>query len=362
LKSPADTGNRFERKPWLGWLVVLAGCLLIGELSLRVLAPEPLRFAKDFREIYRYHQRWYTDFEPNTTTTIRMSDARHGYYLNFLVTINAMGFRWHDRLLDAPVPQASPRKLIHTIGDSFTMGWGVNYEATYPARLQEQLGDNFAIINLGLNGFGTIGATEKSLQLMDALPPAAVVYLVTENDYADDLAAARHMQRPAIVHEALDAWNFLRRHTYLASVPYAVRWWLYFRPGLLAETPIDSAAATATKLETLKFSGRSDPTLGEPSKAAFARYLEVLADRNVPLLVIAHGKGPVSQDFARFSREAGISTRLITMDASMLLRKEGHFNPAGNARLAAYVASWLKDESATANTLFEADAPLLQSR
>ena len=335
--------NRFERRPWLGWLTAAVLLLVLAEIGLRVINPAAVEFARDFRQIYRYHDRWYTDFIPDTSTTIRLRDADRGFFLNFLVTINPLGFRWHDRILDAPLPTDDGRLTVHTIGDSFTMGWGVNYESGYPARLQELLGQQYQVINLGLNGYGAIGATEKSLGLMDQLPASAVVYLMTENDYPDDQAAFTHSQRPRIFHSLLNGWNFLRRHSYLASTPYALRWWLYFRPGQIADAPASVTGSEKTgRVVELPMPASQDDQ-GRETKLAIKRYAAFLAERNVPLLIIALGRDRNAADFAGFANETGLNVRLVSLDESLLLRKEGHFNPLGNRLLAEYVAAWLAD-------------------
>lgn len=335
VNNTAAQPNRFERHPLLTWLLILTLLTVAGEILLRLIPTEPLQFAKDFREIYRYHDRWFSDFEPETTTTIRLTDGNTGYFLNFLVSINEHGFRWHDRLLDAPLPDPAERKVIHAIGDSFTMGWGVNYESSFPALMEESLGDQYAVLNLGLNGFGTIGATEKSLILAEQFPPAAVIYLVTENDYEDDDAASRYAARPALLHRAYDLLNVLRRNTYLANVPFALRWWLYYRQQRVADGQALGIRPQGS-LTLLEPPGRSDPEIGQASKQSFKHYLATLRDRDVPLLVIAHGKGPVAADFARFSAEQGVPTHLLTFHPGLLLQREGHLNRAGNRLLAQY--------------------------
>ena len=337
---PRTTGEgptRFERHPVATWLLILVTLGIAAELLLRVFDPEPVRFAKDFREIYRYHPRWYTDFEPDTTTTIRLTDELGGYYLNFLVTVNEFGFRWHDRVLDAPLPEARERPFLHAIGDSFTMGWGVNYESSYPALLDEALDARYTVVNLGLNGYGTIGATGKSMALTDRFPPSAVVYLFTENDYDDDVAAERHAARGTLVHVLFDALNALRQHSYLASLPYALRWWIFYRPARSAGDAPRSVTGNPPALGSADIGGTSVPDYGSASKRALMTYASHLRARQTPLIVIAHGDGPAAADFAAFCVENGIQTHLVAFDPSMRLHREGHLNRTGNRVLARYV-------------------------
>ena len=92
----AAIGHGFSSKhPWLAGLLVLVGLVLLAELTLRIIKPDILRFAHEFRQTYRYHERWYADFIPDAANTVRLRDQQTGYYLNFLLTINKSGFRWY---------------------------------------------------------------------------------------------------------------------------------------------------------------------------------------------------------------------------------------------------------------------------
>lgn len=53
--------NRVERRPWVAWLIVAGVILAATEFGLRIAAPDVLEFAYDFRQVYRYHDSWYTD-------------------------------------------------------------------------------------------------------------------------------------------------------------------------------------------------------------------------------------------------------------------------------------------------------------
>jgi len=238
---PTDAGNRFERKRWLAWLIVAAIALVGAELVLRFTEWDIVKFAYDYRQVFRYHDRWYTDYEPATSTHIRLP-ADQGYILNFLVTVNQHGFRSTDLPVEHHDENRANIKYIHAIGDSFTMGWGVNYESSYPAQLDTQLSPEYDVLNLGLNGFGAIGATEKSLEVEQRFPPAYAIYLATANDYDDDHIATVYAQRPWLVHRLMDLINLLRRTTYMATVPFAVRWWIYYRDAQVASGQPDSTA------------------------------------------------------------------------------------------------------------------------
>ncbi len=83
-------------------------------------------------------------------------------------------------------PAAGARTVLF-IGDSFTQGFGVNQDETFPAATCERLarhGVNARCLNAGVSGFGTaheLRLLQKLLQ-RDALPIAAVVFQVLPNN------------------------------------------------------------------------------------------------------------------------------------------------------------------------------------
>jgi lysophospholipase L1-like esterase len=316
----------------------VAVTLLITELALRMVAPDTLRFAYDFRQAYQYHDRWYTDFEPDVSTPIRLTTSK-GYELDFNLSINEFGFRSHGDP-ETPLNTDPGVRFVHAIGDSFTMGWGVDYEYSYPAVLDTMLSSGYEVLNLGLNGFGATGATEKSLQLMDRFPASFVVYLPTANDYHDDEAAARYAERSQVLHRTMDVVNRARQTTYLASVPFAVRWWIYYRDALGGKP--GSATATPTDQLSLRTAtGSSNKAIGVQTKRSIERFAETLAEKRVPFLVVGHGDSNVVDDIVLFCQERGIQTLSVAVPASLKLIGDGHFNAQGNRQMAELIYSHL---------------------
>ena len=317
------------------------------ELCLRMVNPAILDFAYHFRQVYQYHDRWYTDFDPGASSTIRLKDSTGSYFFNFIVTVNEFGFRTYDRKLDYSLKKKGEEKIIHAIGDSFTMGWGVNYEASYPALLEFNLPQNYRVLNLGLNGYGAIAATEKSEEIARHFMPDAVVYLATENDYNDDDLASVHSKKSKIIHALYDALNFFRQHTYIASAPFALYWWLRYKE-MIKVKPSDFAEKKsfhkfiADNFKILNNKTKHNPLKGKNSKSALIKYASFLKERGIPLIVISHGQGPVSKDIHAFCKESGIDAYWVSVPASLKLKKEGHFSYLGNHKFAVFVENILK--------------------
>jgi lysophospholipase L1-like esterase len=337
----SSAANRFERRPLLAWLLIVGFFLFMAESLLRIVAPDALRFAYDFRQAYRYHDRWYTDFEPDTTAHIHLA-SDNGYLLNFLVSVNDHGFRSADRPTKSRADADAPTRYIHAIGDSFTMGWGVNYESSYPALLDAMLEPEYEVLNLGLNGFGATAATEKSAQLLERYPPEHVVYLATGNDYDDDEAAYAYAQRPYLVHRFMDVVNWGRHNMYLVSVPFALRWWLYYRDARAnaGVALFDSSASLSVRAVR----GSSNPKTGEHSKRSLKKFAQTLRARRIPLLVVGHGDSDVVADIIRFCQEQSIESVLVDVPAALTLPGDGHFNARGNNQMAELIRSRLELE------------------
>ncbi len=97
------------------------------------------------------------------------------------VRIDARGFR--NGAASAP---GARRETILTIGDSFTFGWDVADDETYPAQLQvildARVPGRFAVINGGMPGCTSFQAARLLRRWMPLFHPAVVVALLGRND------------------------------------------------------------------------------------------------------------------------------------------------------------------------------------
>lgn len=353
--------NRFRKHPVLSALLVVFLLAILIELCLRMVDPDILDFAYHFRQVYQYHDRWYTNFNPGASSTIRLKDSTGSYFFNFIVTVNEFGFRTYDRKLDYTLKGNKKEKIIHAIGDSFTMGWGVNYEVSYPALLEFYLPCNYRVLNLGLNGFGTIAATEKSEEVSQYFMPDAVVYLATENDYDDDDKASVHSRKSHVIHALYDALNFLRQHTYIASTPFALYWWLYYKELIKVEPSDFPEKKTFHKFvsdnfKVLDLKTKQIKSKGKHSKLALSKYSSFLKKKGILFIVISHGQGPVSRDIHAFCKENGIDSYLVSIPKSLRLNKEGHFNYLGNYKFAILVRNILREKGFIQNDMPKGEA------
>jgi hypothetical protein len=225
---------------------------------------------------------------------------------------------------------------VHAIGDSYTMGWGVEARDAWPAVLDGRLPPGLRALNLGVDGFGAIGATGKSMALAERYPPALAVYLFSPNDPSDDERAAAVAARPFVVHLGSEALDAVRRASWLASVPFALRYRLQFRAGPGRPRPAsDGPAPESLVRPRLDVAGLPAPDPRHPTFVALRRYRDFLAARGARLVVLVLSTQPESLRAWRFCREQGIEAVLFEAPPAMRIPDEGHFNEAGNRAVAA---------------------------
>ncbi len=339
--------NRFERRPWRTGLGLLVLALALLEAGLRLADPVPLRFAREMRRLHRYSRTSRVDLAAGESVRLRLDRSDGSPLLNFFVTTGEDAFRVADRPGDddLPPPGAPGIRYVHAVGDSYTMGWGVDGSSSWPAQLAWLLPPELRVVNLGVDGFGTKGATAKSMALASRYPPAHAVYLFVPNDFEDDERATAVAGRPALVHLANEALDAVRRHTAIAAVPFAIRYRTQFRvgPARPAAGGFDAAAADPGRLMVAAppeaVLPRPDP--GRPSFVALLAYRRFLEARAADLTVLVLSTQPESLEALRFCREQGIPAVVVEAPPDMRLADEGHFNARGNRALAALVARLL---------------------
>lgn len=326
------SANRFERYPLRSVLGILAGSLALAELALRLADPGPLRFAREMRHAHRYSRTSWVDLVPSRSVHLRL-DCRDGSrLLDFHVTASPEAFRIAQA---APPPRASaPTRFVHAVGDSFTMGWGVEAENAWPAQLQARLPEGVGVLNLGVDGFGAVGATAKSIALAGRYPPALAIYLFSPNDLEDDQrAAAGH---PAAFHLAMEAFDALRRTSALVNLPFAVRYGLFFRESGATTWAVRGASPPAMRLDRphLDLTALPAPDPQHPTFVALRHYRDFLAGRGTRLAVLVLSTQEPALRAYRFCREQGIDAVVFDVPPDLRIPGDGHFDERGNRAVA----------------------------
>jgi lysophospholipase L1-like esterase len=113
---------------------------------------------------------------------------QRGWIDDGFVTIDSLGFRGREVAL----PKPPGRLRIVVVGDSVTLGWGVNDGDTFPAQLEAILRGRFPnrdleVINLGVGGYDTrqeVTLLERNVARLD---PDVVLVGFYSNDVPDTL-------------------------------------------------------------------------------------------------------------------------------------------------------------------------------
>ncbi len=100
--------------------------------------------------------------------------------------VNAVGLR--DNSTHEHRPNAGTTRIL-LVGDSFTFGWGVPYDRTWPVLLEQGLherGENVEIIKAGVPGYSTDQELEYLKRLSTSFKPDWVFLVFAANDLFDN--------------------------------------------------------------------------------------------------------------------------------------------------------------------------------
>src|SRR5262249_33434095 len=97
-----------------------------------------------------------------------------------VVGVNSLGFRGPEC-----TREKGPRRRIAAIGDSFTLGWGVNFEDAWTTRLGNALnesGQSVELLNLGQGGAYPRVYADIARRAVPMLKPDLVLVAILEGD------------------------------------------------------------------------------------------------------------------------------------------------------------------------------------
>jgi hypothetical protein len=353
-------GSWFEQNPVKAWFCIFFGLLLLIELTLRAVDPELIHFYYDSRQIYQYHPRWLIDLKPDSIAHLRLSYPP----FNFLVTINKYGFRTYDRPIDyytdgdpTTINSEPDIKIVHVTGDSFAMGWGNEYTASFPAILEWITGRHYRVLDLGSNGYGAIAATEKSMALWRVFPAHYAVYFYFDNAPGIDHQVILNEKRSRLYHWLKESSFFLRRHTYIGAIPFILQYYMMFQH-TKSQTNLETEqkAWSPDDLTYQKYivSEPMDTNVPSSEKYQFSidaleSYRKFVEARGAKLFVIVL-ESESSRKFASLIRKRGFNVTLIRMSSKGIMVQEGHFNYFGNYIVANIVRNLIERDRETFKT------------
>ncbi len=185
-------------KAWLFGLSTIVALVILTETGLKSIHPlEPYSRWGEYPALEVHPTRTYA-LKPDLNIRLRYNNY------DYRLKTNVYGLA-NPPVSEAKVPPDTYRILI--IGDAFSMPEGLEYEAAYPALLQEHLQElpgsrPVEVINAGVTGYGP---NEQLPQLSELLPqfrPDLVLYQFFINEFLEvQLTAEERLQDIGLISE-----------------------------------------------------------------------------------------------------------------------------------------------------------------
>lgn len=241
----------------------LAGC----EILLRLFAP--LHYVTQIREAREYDSEIGVRRRPDVHA-FRLADYQEESISNSLGTGN-----FHDSF-------EGYRQLVFAVGDSFTEGLGVPADCSWPFQLDLLLNTdergvyqkNFAVVNLGLSGYGTeqqIVLFQRYAELIG--PPDFVLLFGCDNDFSDDVALEQGLKHLSYVQGNPGHSEFANRVApYVDDIELLKR--VFQLRNIIAKQRIQSADTFSEEIST-----------AEKQRAKLSRLQSLCMEMNAALVV-----------------------------------------------------------------------------
>jgi lysophospholipase L1-like esterase len=303
--------------------------------------------------------------KPNATSRYWMTNKLTGEtFFDSLVHTNALGFR------AASTGGMAPKEGIVAIGDSWTFGYAVNYEESFPARLGQVLGQ--PVVNLGVPAYGSAQTVLLFERYLPELEPKAVVHL---NLGLWNRSLCHGETPPAYILKPCFWWNpaaekielIAPRPGYVESMAakgvYPGGWltagnstWSYY----LISRPITKVKQFLTAAGLLpghRSEYDTDPVLTPRALAYTLRRMGELARRHGFVFVLADPRGDYAQAYSELAAEYKNSVFYFSPERwqdeigapamrlpvhQRRVPKDGHFGPGKNRLIAEALARFLK--------------------
>jgi|TARA_Y100000031_G_C8234341_1_gene392497 hypothetical protein len=164
----------------LAIIVIFLFVYVVGEITVRIFDPQPL-YNKHDPAYPTYPKEVGYDQDLGWVTVKDYKVEPHTYQgRNPVITIthNSRGYR-----MDHEVDE-SKSKVVMT-GDSLTYGFWVDDKKIVSSRLNEKLGNEWEVINLGAGGYGTDQAFLRFIRDGLQHKPKVVVHTLFNNDFSN---------------------------------------------------------------------------------------------------------------------------------------------------------------------------------
>jgi lysophospholipase L1-like esterase len=321
----------------------VATAALIGEVVVRLVAPQPLQHVQLDDQIYFVNR-------PLT----RFTYARESEFA-VDVAYNAWGFR-------GPVPAPSPAPgvtRIMIIGDSQTEGLQVRYDETYGSVLGRELerllsGRRFEVVNLGVSAYGTHQEVLTLRRYAARVQPCWVVLgFYPGNDLGDNMRLPLLTEDAGGVRLAEHRFSFTHRlwlgtKVWLASVShlYTLSVWqikaLLSRPLLTRVGVLEPAAPAVEDSRPLRLTEQLLRIARRDTRSLGAQFVVLMIPERSQVLQPdaspPSGADDIEQQFASwFDREEMLHVEVLPAlraawqrGETPFFQRDGHLNSTGH--------------------------------
>lgn len=319
----------------LATLVLLLVCL---ELGLRVWTPELMNYSVSFRRATYCSRLNRSNLLPNANEHVFFHHSDGSVFYDFKIVGDVDGIRCSAETipLESRRDDAGGRKILHCIGDSYTFGWGVEHEESYPYQLSQLLGDDYLVLNLGWPSYGLLPAADKSEQLEKKYPPDVLVYMFSIDDVGNDDQSVE-LSKESDFRFAMQRLSHLAyQHVYSCSIlnAFVGRAWLeQFDMEMYLTTHDDNAGARTTYRNLFRVLASSARV---PEMATFQKLVELndrCRARGIRLIVVTLLVDEWNTRLGRVCYDHGIEMIHFIPCKRWMLR-DLHLNPEGNKQLA----------------------------
>lgn len=175
--------------PWVLLLLGTTTALIAAEVFVRLWNPSILQTSRT-HPFYESERKKFCQYDatlgwagiPDIKGSLKWIDFEHP------VQHNQHGFRGKNYPF-----QRSDKKRIVVVGDSFVWGFGVNDQEIFTAQIENQLGDQWEIVNMGVSGYGT----DQQIILWESLgqkwnPDHVFLFFTFVNDLYDNILPERY--------------------------------------------------------------------------------------------------------------------------------------------------------------------------
>jgi hypothetical protein len=231
---------------------------------------------------------------------------------SFTVTHGQNGLRITHPLESQP---GSEKREIWIFGCSFTEGWTVNDQETYPWLLQKQI-KNYELVNFAVSGYGTL---QSLIQFREALKsgqkPAVVVLSY----------ASFHDRRNTLARSWMKTRMTYGPSVYLSDVKLPFMKWsanqepqLLYRPIAYQEVPLARYSALANTLdETLNRIVDTTYHSHEVSKALIDDFAELCKANQIQFIVAGITNDAATAEMLEYCKSRGMTTADISVNLNI---------------------------------------------